>query len=83
MLNEVRANGLPHVREVNCAQILTALQCARFAIADHGVLRAGRTPIGCTDEVSLEGALPSALLDDPPAHKPAAMAWRYRCGHLP
>jgi len=70
VLGEVRAKGLRHVREVNRAHILAALDRRVPEAQIMLVLGVGRTAIWRTRRAYLEGGLRSALDDEQRPGKP-------------
>lgn len=70
VLGEVRAKGLRHVREVNRAHILAALDRRVPESQIMVVLGVGRTAIWRTRRAYLEGGLQSALHDGQRPGKP-------------
>jgi hypothetical protein len=70
VLGEVRAKGLRHVREVNRAHILAALDRRVPESQIMLVLGVGRTAIWRTRRAYLEGGLQSALHDEQRPGKP-------------
>jgi hypothetical protein len=70
VLSEVRAKGLRHVREVNRAHILAALDRGVTEAVIMDVLGVGRTAIWRTRKAFLEGGLEFALSDEQRPGKP-------------
>lgn len=70
VVGEVRAKGLRHVREVNRAHILAALDRRVPEAQIMQVLGVGRTAIWRTRRAYLEGGLQSALHDEQRPGKP-------------
>src|SRR5579863_6605097 len=70
VLGEVRAKGLRHVREVNRAHILAALDRRVPESQIMLVLGVGRTAIWRTRRAYLEGGVQTALYDEARPGKP-------------